>query len=69
MEVKKHFFHGEADRALTQISQGDDEVSILRDSEKLSQNSPGQLAVNDPAWAWVLDQVTSCVPFPASAIQ
>lgn len=68
MEIKKHFFHGEADWVLTQIAQGADGVSILRDGEKLSQHSPGQLAVDGPAWAWVLDQVASCIPFPASAI-
>lgn len=68
MEIEKTLFHGEADWALTQIAQEGDGISILRDTEKLSEHSPGQLAVEGPALPLVLDQVTSFIPFPASAI-
>ena len=39
----------EGDRALAQIAQGDDGVTILGDIQKLSERGPGQLALGGPA--------------------
>lgn len=55
------------DWALAQVAQGlYYRVSLLKDTQKLSGLGPRQLALCDPAWPRVLDQVTCSHPFQPS---
>lgn len=52
------------DWALAQVAQGlYYRVLLLKDTQKLSGLGPRQLALYDPAWPRVLDQVTCSRPF------
>lgn len=49
-EWQKTLFYCQDDHALTQVAQRGCEVSLFGDTQKLSQHSPGQLALGGPAW-------------------
>lgn len=61
-EDEEKLFHCESDGALAQIAQRGGGVFVFGDLQKPSGHGPEQSSLGDPAWAGMLDHMTSGGP-------